>query len=233
MRKIAIALLALTAGCAKHTITYNLTDANKWKGTAVDKVVRVKAFADTTDSTNAGENAVVKNIPYRTNFKAGYGNNSVAEGVTNMLVKHLKHSGLFKDVVTGDGPADFELSGEISKYLALSTTNKTAEGNAAVAQGVGGHFLGGFAGAALGAAVKANATVETKTDVELKNVALKEVATGKVVWTETITQHTEHPEPLEKSEPDKVFTLVDPTLQVAVDMLVQKLGTTLTAAPAQ
>jgi hypothetical protein len=98
-------LLALGSSCS-HTVKYKLTDQDRWTGPKINKVVRVVPLADqTTQATNKVLH--LEDAKRRTNYRKGYRNGELAINVTAMVVKHLSHSGLFKQVVlNGEQPCD-------------------------------------------------------------------------------------------------------------------------------
>src|SRR5664279_2791784 len=124
-------MLALSAflcsGCA-HTVQYKLTEADRWPGAPIDKTVRVQVFGDLTTPPTQ-KTFQDGDYTYRTNYREGYKNKEVADGVTQMLVKHLRYSGLFRNVVPASDsqPADYELSGTIKEYYGQGRINRGAE----------------------------------------------------------------------------------------------------------
>jgi len=80
---------------------------------------------------HAASPKTVEEPPYtwRTNYRDKYKDKEIDNGVTAMVIKHLRLSGLFKDVIEQNSQrhADMELSGTIAEYTTQGRINKGAE----------------------------------------------------------------------------------------------------------
>lgn len=226
----------LTVGCS-HTVKYKLTDADRWTGAKIDKVIRVQTFVDQTPppammdrpaqpdlhkpATRIAARTVIEDgRTWRINYRDGYKNHEIATGVTHMLARHLQHAGLFKNVIEGaDAPADYELTGTITTYRAAGEPSVGAETAVMVGAGAGG---------LLGALVTAGATAGMKSEiraaVELRAVALTDLQQTKPVWTDTISVSTNFTAHWQQADVPVVFHHADACLKQAVAELIQRLA---------
>lgn len=213
-----VALLALASGCS-HTVSYKLTEQDRWTGPKIDKVLRVVPLED---RTSAPTNRVVHTDggKWRTNYRKGYANGELAPGVSAMIAKHLAHSGLFKKVVHGDGqPGDWELTGSLADYSAMGRIHATAEGIQAGTAGFG------LIGALVGSASTWKMETEVRAAVKLEQLKLIDTVTQAPLWTGTIGLSTNYPASFNAAGEMVVFHHSDALLKQAVSELIRTLGT--------
>lgn len=232
---LLIAFLVLSVGCA-HTVNYKLTDAERWTGNTIDKVVRVETFLDQTPPPVKQEkeiiegdlHPVIKIIDQRTikqdgatwriNYRDGYANQEIAKAVTLMLIKHLKHAGLFRDVVDASNGrlAEYELSGTIKTYHAQGRVNSGAET---------GFILGGMvAGAPMAAGFTAGQETEIRVTIELTDLRLADLSRAQPVWQDSIVINTNFPVHWMAADQDLMFNHPDHCLKQAVTELIRRLA---------
>ena len=223
MKKLLILLpLFLAVGCA-HTVQYNLTKSDRWPGSPVDAVLRVTTLADQTVPTTE---KTVEEPPYtwRTNYRDKYKGKEIDNGVTAMVIKHLRESGLFKDVIEQNNQrhADMELSGTIGEYAARARVNKGAE-NAVMT----GAVLGSLVGVGLTSAATAGQKTEIRTTVTLRDLTLRDSASTNVLWHDTITVSTNFTAHWSAADEEVVFQHADDCLKSAVGELIHRLAEAL------
>ena len=223
MKKLLILLpLLLAVGCA-HTVQYKLTKGDRWPGSPVDAVLRVTTLADQTVPTME---KTVEEPPYtwRTNYRDKYKNKEIDNGVTAMVINHLRQSGLFKDVIEQNSQrhADMELSGTIAEYTARGRVNKGAE-NAVMT----GAVLGSLIGVGITSAATANEKTEIHATVTLGDLTLRDTASTNVLWHDTITVSTNFTAHWSAADEDAVFQYPDDCLKSAVGELIPLLANAL------
>ena len=240
---LALCLVWLCVGCA-HTVNYKLTDADRWSGEKLDKVLRVQQFVDQTPPPEMTERAARPDLhqpasqvasrsrqegdyTWRINYRDGYANKEIANGVTKMIVKHLKYTGLFRDVTEGSSskPADYELTGSISLYHAEGRVNKGAETAVAVGSGFG--LIGVLT--TYGATAKEKTTIHA--DVELRDLSVTDSVQHQPLWNDTVSVSTNFDAPFEAASEPIVFTHADNCLKQAVTELIQRLAARLSKEP--
>jgi hypothetical protein len=222
MRDAIILLALVSAGCA-HTVKYKLTESERWPEAKPDKTLAVTTFADNTVPQEA-KTIQVGDYTWRTNYRSRYKNKEIADGVSAMIAKHLKHSGLFKDVRYGQGTgsADLELSGTIAEYWAKGRVNKGAEGGVLVAAA---GF--GLVGALVGMAATSGQTTEIQAAVALEDVTLKDLSTGQVLFRDSIRSETNFVAHFTEADEPAVFRHADECLKQAVKQLIARLTSRL------
>jgi hypothetical protein len=223
MRKLLILLpLLLTVGCA-HTVQYKLTKSDHSFGSPVDAVLRVTTLADQTVPTTE---KTVEEPPYtwRTNYRDKYKDKEIDNGVTAMVIKHLRESGLFKDVIGQNNQrhADMELSGSIAEYSARGRVNKGAENSVMT-----GALLGSFIGVALTSAATSGEKTEIRATVTLRDLTLRDAASTNVLWHDTITVSTNFTDHWSAADEEAVFQHADNCLKSAVEELIHLLAEAL------
>ena len=212
-----VALLALASGCS-HTVSYKLTEKDRWTGPKIDKVLRVVPLED---RTSASTNRVIHadGGKWRTNYRKGYPNGELAPGVSAMIAKHLAHSGLFKKVVYGGEQAgDLELTGSLQEYSAMGRIHATAEGIQAGTAGFG------LVGALVGSASTWKMETEVRAAVKLEQLKLIDTATQAPLWTGSIGLSTNYPASFQAAGEMVVFHHSDALLKQAVSELIQTIG---------
>jgi hypothetical protein len=218
----AVAILAVCGVGCTHTIQYKLTKDDRWTGPQVDKVLAVERFADETVPQT---NRVVRidRFDWRTNFRPMYKDKEIANGVSAMIAKHLERSGLFRKVTYGQDPAtaDLKLSGTIGQYWALARVNKGAELTQAAVAGFG------LIGALLGSAATAGEKTLILAQVELRDVTLEEVSSGRVLWRDTIQSATDSTAYFGEASEPIVYKHADVCLKRAVSEMITKIAETL------
>lgn len=218
MRHAIILLALVSAGCA-HTVNYKLTQSERWPEAKLDKTLAVTTFADDTVPQEA-KTIQVDVYTWRTNYRSRYKNKEIADAVSAMIAKHLKHSGLFKDVSYGQGggSADLELSGTISEYVAKGRVNKGAEDTVVAAAGFG------LVGALLGFAATSGQKTEIHAAVALEDVTLKDLSTGQILFRDSIRSETNFVARFTAADEPAVFRHADECLKQAVGQLITKLA---------
>ena len=211
-----VSLLVLT-GCS-HTVKYKLDAKDRWQGAKLDKVVRVDTFAE-ENAVYASNHTTLKGKESRTNARKGYKDKDVAKSVSDMVARHLAHSGLFKEVVRNNSkPADVVLSGTIKEYKSAATVNSAAEG---VQAGTAGF---GLVGALIGAASTSGMKSDVETKIEIAPVTLAD-SSGKVIWKDSLKANKSFSAHFSASNRSAVYAHADELLKEAVNELIQKLGT--------
>jgi hypothetical protein len=237
--------MLLSVGCA-HSVNYKLTEADRWSGAKIEKVVRVQTFVDQTPDPEMIERPAMSDLhrpatlveartlqegdyTWRLNYRSRYSNKEIANGVTKMIVKHLKHAGIFRDVVDSSSnvPADCELTGNITAFHAEGRVNKGAEG--AVAAGSGFGLIGVLATHGATAGQK----TEIRADIELRDVSLTDITQHQPLWIDTITISTNFVAPFEAASEPMVFVHTDNCLKQAVTEMMQRLAAYVSSASAK
>jgi hypothetical protein len=223
MRYWLVIVIALSVGCA-HTVQYELTGQDRWQGPKVDKVLRIQTFADATTPQTDAELRIDGKL-WRTNVRSGYAGKEIATNVTAMITKHIEYSGLFRKVIYGSGsePTDLELSGTITEYLCMACPNTEAEDTMMVACQFGG--LGGLLGLAITAGMKS----EIRAEAQLRDVALKDSASGRTLGADSINVNTNFIAHFGQAKGAAVYRHADGCLKQAVAELIRRLGTQLTS----
>jgi curli biogenesis system outer membrane secretion channel CsgG len=219
-------------GCT-HTITYKLSEKEKWTGPKIDKVVCVETFVDKAPPQTAKEIENEKQT-WRTNYRGRYVNKEISQGVSDMIARHLAHCGMFKKVVRGSNApgADWLLRGEIAQYSSMARVNFVAEG-----VGIGTAGFGAI-GALIGAASTAGAKTDVRTQVQLDNIGVSDRLSGKVLWTGSVSASTNFTAHWRNADEPMVFRHADESLKQAVADLIRHLAkvptqsNTVTAAAA-
>ncbi len=224
----------LFSGCA-HTVEYDLTEQDRAFARKINKVVEVKHF---TDKTPRRSEAVVKidGERWRTNPARGYTDANLSYSVSSMVARHLDHSGLFRDVVYKGGfeeadtlptGAPLVLTGTITEYSILGRVNRGAE----LKETVAGFF--GWMGRAAGAVANLGEETELRVKITLKDVQLKEVRTGRVLWKDTISLYRKYAEAdYETAGARAVYDNADDCLRDAVNELIRRMARKLEHPPA-
>ena len=223
LTRLAVLLSTLlVVGCA-HTVQYKLTDGDHWRGVPVDAVVRVRTLADETVPA-AGN--TIEEAPYtwRTNYRDKYKGKEIANGVTEMVIKHLRYSGLFKDVIDerSQRPADMELSGSIGEYAARGRVNKGAENTVMT-----GAILGSLIGVGLTSVATANEKTEIRATVTLRDLTLRDTVSTNIPWQDSITVSTNFTAHWSAADEEAVFQYPDNCLKSAVGELIHRLAEAL------
>lgn len=225
--------LVLGVGCASsHTIQYKLSKTDTWKDQSVAGVLRVMTLVDQTTPIPS---MTVEEPPYvyRLNYREGYKDKEIATGVTEMLIEHLRKSGLFKDVVGQNSPrpAEMELSGVIADYSTRCRINKGAEVTSATFQWIGIIFIpiGPIVFNAIGNGVTSGEKTEIQAAVTLRDMSLKSVSSTNVLWHNTINVNTSFVGHWANATPFCVFQHPDNCLRTAVNEMIQQIGTALKA----
>ncbi len=218
--RLPILLLTLLAvGCA-HTVQYKLTDSDRWHGSPVDSVLRVNLLADQTTPTTE---TTIEKPPYtwRTNYRSGYRDKEIANAVTEMVIAHLRYSGLFKDVVNQSSPmhADLELNGSIADFTAQARVNRGAEDGVMISA-----ILGSVVGVLITSAAVAHQKSEIRATVGLDDLTLRDAGSTNVFWHDTITVSTNFNASWTEADEDAVFKHADNCLKAAVAQLVDALA---------
>jgi hypothetical protein len=215
-------MMLLCVGCA-HTVQYKLTDADQWQGAKIDKTLRVDTFRD--ESSPVTQKTFVKDVyTYRTNYRDGYKNKEIAAGVTQMVVKHLQASRLFRNVIDASSnlPADYELSATITEYYGQGRVNKGAEGAELT-----GAALFGLAGALVTIGATSGQKTEIQADVDLQSIKLRPASSTDVVWQSSISISTNFGAHFSEADTPMVFFHPDHCLKIAVTELIRQMATAL------
>jgi hypothetical protein len=215
-------VVLVMTGCA-HSVNYKLTEQDRWRGARLDKVVRVQTFQDQSTPVTA---ATFKDgaYLYRTNYRAKYANKQIADGVTAMVIKHLQHAGIFRNVVPASSsvPADYELTATITQYYAQGRVNTDAETTAMIA-GSGGGLLG----ALLSEGLTAGDKTEIQANVEFRPVTLTAIGDGTTVWSDTVNVATNFTASWRAASEPVIFQHADNCLKDAVAELIRRLASVL------
>ena len=223
---LAVAILA--SGCA-HTVEYDLSQQDKVSGKKISQVVEVKKFMDSIPKRTEGV-VVIDGEDWRTNPQRGYKNEDVAGSVTTMVARHLGHSDLFTGVVCKEakekpkkdpGEPSLILTGTITEYSVFGKVNELGETTSGVAS------MFGLAGALAGLAANSDENTELRVKVELKNLELKDVKTGKVLWRDYIAVNKHITEDFEAAHPQAVYNYADEGLKEAVDQMIKRMSAQL------
>jgi hypothetical protein len=211
------ALVIVFTGCS-HTVKYKLGASDRWQGARLDKVVRVETFAE-ENAVYVEPKVTLNGKDTRTNARKGYKNKEIAKATSDMIAKHLTHSGLFKEVLQDDSkPANLVLRGTIKEYKSAATVNSTAEG---VQAGTAGF---GLVGALVGAASTSGMKSDVKIDLEIAPLTLTD-AGGKVVWEGSIKTNKTFSAHFSASNTSAVYAHVDELLKESMNDLIKKIGT--------
>jgi hypothetical protein len=230
-------LLAACIGCSSgHVVKYKLGRADTWGGPPVSGVLRVMPLVDQT--TPVTVKAVKEGeYTYRPNTREFYRQQEIANNVTEMLIKHLKASGLFKDVVNHNSTATatLELTGTIADYSSRGRVNKGAETTQLTCLCIGIPFvpIGPLIGNLIGAGITAGAKTDVEASVSLKDMTLRPVGGTQVLWQDTINVRTNFTAHWSHAYPLNVMKHADNCLQPAVNEMIQQVGKTLSAQPAK
>ena len=213
--------LGLLLQSCVYDISYRLTETDKWTPTMIPQTVRVETFKDNAPKDEK-INIAIGGETWRVNGREGYQDGEIAEGVSKMVAKHLKHSGVFEDVYAPNEPGqpDLILGGEIYDYNAMGRAHMGAETMV---------VLGSAMGSIPGAALTGVATLPFKTDVvstvELRNVELREAATGRAVWYEESIRRSERERRhFIQADAPHVYKRADQQLKTVVGDMVTSLG---------
>jgi hypothetical protein len=218
--RLLIVVVALgTVGCA-HTINYKTTDKDRWRGTRSDKIAAVQKFEDQAPAfTN--DSVQIDRREWTVNFRDRYKDKEIANGVSLMIATHLDQSGLFKKVVFGSSSeAEYELGGTISKYSAMGRMNKGAYYGTLTAS-----VLGSFLGCGIAMLATSGVDEPMQAEVELRDVHLKDLKTGQVVWRDTINVSTNYNAFWLEADIGATCQRADECLRRAVNEMIQRLGT--------
>ena len=223
MKKLLMLLpLMLTVGCA-HTVQYKLTNSDHLPGAPINAVLRVTTLADQTTPTTE---KTVEEPPYtwRTNYRDKYKDKEIENGVTAMVIKHLRESRLFKEVIEQNSKrhADMELSGTIAEYTAQGRINKGAENTVMT-----GALLGSLIGVAITSSATAGEKSEVRATVTLRDLTLRDAASTNVLWQDTITVSTNFTDHWSAADEEAVFQHADNCLKSAVEELIHRLAAAL------
>jgi hypothetical protein len=218
---VGLAMLSCI-GCA-HTIQYKLSDDDQWQGAKIDKTLRVETFRDETSPVT--QQTFVEDVyTYRTNYRDGYKNKEIADGVTQMVVKHLQASKLFKNVVDASSkqPADYELGATIAEYYGQGRVNKGAEGAELT-----GAALFSLAGALVTMGATAGEKTEIQARVNLQKITLRPASSTDVVWQTSISMSTNFSAHFSQADAPMVFFHPDRCLKTAVTELIRQMAAAL------
>jgi hypothetical protein len=203
-------------GCT-HTVNYKLAEKDKWDGPKIDKTLRVDTLAE-SEAVYAERKLELDGKVCRTNYRKGYKDGQIATAISDMIARHLAHSGVFKSVVRNNSePADWVLSGTIKEYKAAASINSTAEGVQAGTTGFG------LIGAIIGSASTAGMKTAVKASVEVSPLTLTD-GSGKVLWQTNLGANTNFVAHFSASDERAVFHHADQLLKEAVSGLIQNLG---------
>lgn len=206
----------LVSGCA-HNVSYELTEKDRWQGPKIQGTVYVESFIDRSPAITNRE-ITIGDDTWRANYRNGYANTNLTDGVTAMLVKHLQHSGLFKKVASGaDTNADFILKGTLTKFETYAQVNQKAETIQAVSAGFG------LIGALVNSASTAKMTSEIKTGVQFDNVKLSD-KTGQIFWTDSLIITNKQDADFMSANETVVFFHCDEALKQAVTEMIKRIG---------
>ena len=212
----SIITASLLTGCS-HTVSYKLDSGDRWSGPAQNKTVRVDTFVETVALPEKGE-VCIDGKDCRTNYRKRYKGKELATDASDMIARHLTHSGLFRKVVRDAAePADLVLSGTIVEYMATGTINEGAEIGQAVSAGFG------LIGAVIGTASTSGAKSQITAKVQLDPVVLCDTS-GKVLFQTSITKSNQFAAHFSSASQAAIFQHPDRLLKEAVNDLVQQLG---------
>ena len=176
---VTCALLSCV-GCG-HTIQYKVRAEDQWRGPRTDKVVRVIPFSDEVSHFDFDKTEEDDRTWY-TNPLSGYKDDEISTALSKMVATHLDESQLFRKVtLNGTTGADYELSGAISRYASKGRLNQGAYYGT-----LGAAVAGGLAGYGIAMLATSGIKEPWEVEVELRDVQLKDLTSGKVVWQDTI-----------------------------------------------
>jgi len=206
----------LVCGCT-HTISYKLTEGDRWTGPKIGGVLRVQPFADLSVAlTNKEETG--SDGTWRVTYRKGYESTNLSAAVTAMVVKHLAYSGLFTKVVAGtETNADWTLSGNLTEFEARGCVNHTAENIQMASAGFG------LIGAVVGSTSTIGMKSEIKTAVKLDQLNLHD-KTGQSRWSDSIAITNDVRSSFNDANETVVFIYPDNGLKDAVTEMIRRLG---------
>lgn len=217
---LASAVAALFSSCA-HQISYPLT-ASDLTSKRVNGSLKVEQFQDSVPREDK-INVLVDGQYYRVNGREGYPGGQIAPGVSKQIAKHLDHSGLFTDVQgpNGGGGTDYTLSGTVTEFNATGIPNKKAE-NALVM----GAAIGSLAGAGVVAAATKDKQTQVSSEVELRNLKLRDNRTGRTVWSRGTVRSSSSDDSVHFLQADapRLYERADGELKKAVKQIVSGIS---------
>jgi hypothetical protein len=213
------ASILVLSGCS-HTISYKLTEQDRWTGPKLNQTISVGPFIDQSTAETQKE-VILGNDTWRTNYRSHYAKPNLASDLSAIIAKHLAYSGLFAKVVNGaPSAADVSLSGDLSEFWSIAKVHSDAEATASTMAGFG------LAGAIITSVSTASAKTEIRVSVKLKDLKLT-AKSGDLLWQDSISVQTNFPAHFREAAPALVFNHADNGLKQAVSEMIRRIGTTL------
>ena len=214
---LALASALLVSSCA-HQISYPLMQSEKWNRSHISGSLRVEPFRDASPKDQRVD-VKIGNQYWRVNGRDGYPGGQISPGVTRMVAKHIRHSGLF-DSVKQSGPADYVLRGTIADYNASGQVNLGAEKKLAFGN------TASVPGSAIAGVATRNERTQVSSVVRLSNVRLTKEGNGRTVWSRgsvgsRSSQRSVH---FLQSDPSVLYRRADWELKRTVSKMVEGMG---------
>tara|TARA_R110002096_G_scaffold173997_17_gene349673 strand:- start:2671 stop:3363 length:693 start_codon:yes stop_codon:yes gene_type:complete len=216
-------LLAATLGLSScvHQVGYPLMQSDKVSGTKRGTTLRVELLRDLAPRDQR-INVRVGSQHWRVTGREGYREGEIAGEVTRAVTKHLRHSGVFAQVLgpNQSGHADYVLSGSIADFNASGQVQPDAERALLI-----GSIASTPGAAAAGIATK-NRRTQVSSVAHLKDLKIRDARTGQVVWSrqEIVKRSVEQNAHFLQADAAVLYRRADWELRRAVNEMAQDIN---------